>query len=1076
MHPNIRGLGSLTMVLLAATFALEARAADDGRQLPGAIPAAGPADSPADLSVSDWEGLLGLERSVWEADGQATGKTLWLRVVKTDGKWRPEVWGYSRDFSTGDYVGLVTGASEAGGRNELAIRLVVDAHLDRGKVGRLGLGEYKVRFHRVGRKVEGSWQGTFCGEAGQGSVSGTVEPVRPRTAGFSPPAPGERPYLLFRKTDLPAIRKKLESPWGRQLVASLTADDPKSATRMAVGHGLLYALTGEKHYAEKARQLIDADIHAGKWVRTEVRHPYVKVHDAGIVAGEAAIAFDLIYDACTAEFRKDMLALFARHALYLWGCPANWADTSNWSAMYRSGTGMCGLALVGEKEDFWPRPAEPRIARVEADAGLATAERDGAPVAVLESGMPMADWLRTGPLPLGLASDPTEAVGGPNARIRNGMKVSVNYVAKRKDVCRAETATSTFEKPKSGSEGAPGVFKVGGWGSRLGSTVFFYTILENKQAGCYALQFPPKERPYWFLYPYVFINGQRFRSGDLVDLPKGRFAVLAPVQAGHCRTNERILWALKLTAVAEPDAQAWLARRKADHVLELAKWQMMHEVARAEGCNPWGLYWARVGRQWIENWATWAVGSFGWAMAGEAYTQHSYRAVLPFAHAYRNALGEDLVGRPNLRMVLPRYVGLTMFRHDGAFIQSYGPGGSPAGVDNYASGFALVPDAMKPAVLWGWNRTRELAQAGKLKGDYLTEDFLDPMSAAFLLVNYPDPASGIAEQDPGRVLPNVMLDDWKGGFAFRNRWQDGDDIVSTIYLNWNNAGGEWDGAETADFRISGLGSDWAVRGAGWGCTGETTPIPRRANQNILELSETVEQGAPAFSRFFKASKDGSAVLTLDMNYVYSSSKKTATGRALPPLPVHPRKGTADVYYDLGIKGLRGWAVDYSGAAGVPALFAVVDKVTGSAGRNRWHLVTEQKNAVETAGNVFTIRGANGATLRGTVLAPASPTITARPQTLGHEATYDGHHVTRSFERTVIDIPAKGFVFVAMTLQQGDAPSVVVQGVGEKARATIGKQTVAFDGEKVVLGRFAGEAKAVGPLAQSLEAASGKERP
>ena len=1022
-----------------------------------------------------WEGLLGLEQGVWPEGGRADGKTLWLRVEKADGQWRPDVWGYSRDFNAGDYVGPITAASQAGSETELAIRLVVDVHLDRGKVGRSGLGEYKVRFKHAGGKIEGSWQGTFCGEPGEGKVGGTVEPLRRRTAGFAPPVPGERPYLLLRRSDLPAIRKKLESAWGRQLVPSLIADDPKSATRMAVGHGLLYALTGEKHYAEKARQLIEADIHAGKWVRTEVRHPYVKVHDAGIVAGEAAIAFDLIYDACPAEFRKDMLALFTRHALYLWGSPANWSDTSNWSAMYRSGTGMCGLALVGEKEDFWPRPAEPRIARVEADAKLATAEMDGAPVAALESGKPVADWLRTGPLPLGLARDPTEAVGGPNARIRTGMKVSVNYLVKRKDGCRAETATGAFEKPKPGGEGEPGVFRVGGWGSRLGSTVFFYTVLENRQPGRYAVQFPPKERPYWFLYPYVFINGQRFRSGDLVDLPKGRFAVLAPVQAGHCRTNERILWALKLTAVSEQDVQTWLAQRKAAHALELAKWQIMHDLARARGCNAWGLYWARVGRQWTENWATWAVGSFGWAMAGEAYTQHSYRAVLPFAHAYRNALGGDLVGRPNLRMVLPRYVGLTMFRPDGAFIQSYGPGGSAAGVDNYARGFALVPEALRPAVLWGWNRTRSLAEEGKLKGEYLTEDFLDPMSAAFLLVNHPDPAGGGPEENPGRAMPKVLLDDWKGGFAFRNRWQDGDDIVSTIYLNWNNAGGEWDSAETGDFRISGLGSDWAVRGAGWGCTGERTPIPRRANQNILELGEAVEQGAPAPGRFLKASKDGSAILTLDMSYVYSSSKKTGSGRSLPPLPVHPRKGTADVYYDVGMKGLRGWAVDYSGASGVPALFAVVDKVTGSAGSNRWHLVTEQKNAVETAGNVFTIRGANGATLKGTVLAPASPTITARPQTLGHEAAYDGHHVTGSFERTVIDVPAKDFVFVVMTLQKGDGPTVIVQGAGEKVKAAVGKQTVALDGERIVLGQFAGDLEVIGPLAKSLPPHDAKEK-
>jgi hypothetical protein len=1031
-------------------------------------PAGWAAAAPGDPISSQWEGLLALDQGAWDAGKQAAGKTLWLRVEKADGQWRPEVWGYCRDLNAGDYLGTIAGSSQAGGETELAVRLVVDVHIEKKGQGRSGLGEYKIRFKSNGSKIEGAWQGTFCGEPGQGKVAGTVEPVRPRAAGFAPPSAGEHPVLLLRKADLPALRKKLQSPWGQRLAQKLTAKDDKSMTRMAVGHGLMYALTGDTKYAETAQQLIEADIHAGKWIRTEVHYPYVKVHDAGIVAGEAAIAFDLIHDACTPEFRKNLVDLFARRAFYLWGCPANWSDTSNWSAMYRSGTGMCGLALLGETKDFWPKPPEPRIVRVEPDAALASAPPSGAPIAVLQSGQPVAEWLQTGPLPLGLASDPADALGGLNARIGAGMKVTANAIVKDKTgVLKAETVTKTFDLSKSGRTDRPGVFKLGG--GRLGATVFFFTILENPQPGCYMLdQLSGKRQHQWFLYPYVFINGQRFRDGDHVYLPQGRFAVLAPVQTGHCRSNEQILWALTFTAVTEQGAQAWLAQQKADHALEMARWQIMQDVARARGgCNPWGLYWAGVGRQWIENWATWAVGSFGWAMAGEAYTQHAYRAVLPFAHCYRNALGTDLVGRPNLRMTLPRYAGQTMFRADGAFLQGYGPGGSPLGVDNYARGFGLVPDALKPAVLWAWNRTQKLADDGKLKGAYLTEDFLDPMSAAFMFVNYPDPSGGIAEENPAKALPKVLLDDWKGGFAFRNRWQDGDDVVATIYLNWNFAGGEWFSEETGDFRISGLGVDWAVRGVGWGCTGEKTPVPKQPNQNVLELSEPVERGAPAFSRFFKASKDGSAILALDLDYVYANVKKKGDGKTLPPLPAHPRTGMADVYFDRGIKGLRGFAADYSGAAGVPALFAVVDKVTGSAGSNGWHLVTDKSLPVEIAGNVFVIRGANGATLKGTVLAPASPAITTRAQTFGHEATYNGDHQTRTYDRTIIDVPAKDFVFVVMTLQQGNGPAVTAQGTGVATRAALGKQTVGFDGEKIVLGQFAGDLQVVGPLAASL---------
>jgi hypothetical protein len=38
------------------------------------------------------------------------------------------------------------------------------------------------------------------------------------------------------------------------------------------------------------------------------------------------------------------------------------------------------------------------------------------------------------------------------------------------------------------------------------------------------------------------------------------------------------------------------------------------------------------------------------------------------------------------------------------------------------------------------------------------------------------------------------------------------------------------------------------------------------------------------------------------------------------------------------------------------------------------------------------------------------------------------------------------------------------GRGEQAQATAGRQTIGFDGEKIVFGQFAGDLKVAGPLA------------
>jgi hypothetical protein len=77
----------------------------------------------------------------------------------------------------------------------------------------------------------------------------------------------------------------------------------------------------------------------------------------------------------------------------------------------------------------------------------------------------------------------------------------------------------------------------------------------------------------------------------------------------------------------------------------------------------------------------------------------------------------------------------------------------------------------------------------------------------------------------------------------------------------------------------------------------------------------------------------------------------------------------------------------------------------------------------------------------------------------HEVNYQGGHaqavfLTRTIRVTGTD-PDQTFL-VVLTLQRGPAPAVTIaNGV-----ATIGKQTVAFDGKQITLGTFAGKAEAV----------------
>lgn len=76
-----------------------------------------------------------------------------------------------------------------------------------------------------------------------------------------------------------------------------------------------------------------------------------------------------------------------------------------------------------------------------------------------------------------------------------------------------------------------------------------------------------------------------------------------------------------------------------------------------------------------------------------------------------------------------------------------------------------------------------------------------------------------------------------------------------------------------------------------------------------------------------------------------------------------------------------------------------------------------------------------------------------------EGTFRGWHdaqglVYASTRKGFVRFEARGRAgdfLVVLTLQKGDPPPVAVRGEGLGAVATIGRRTVAFNGEKIVLG-------------------------
>ena len=264
-----------------------------------------------------------------------------------------------------------------------------------------------------------------------------------------------------------------------------------------------------------------------------------------------------------------------------------------------------------------------------------------------------------------------------------------------------------------------------------------------------------------------------------------------------------------------------------------------------------------------------------------------------------------------------------------------------------------------------------------------------PISAIYALQGYPTTQN---PQNPAQIWDLVLADDRKGFYSFRNQWQDKSDIVASIYLKQELLRASWSFPDAGSFRIAGLGHLWAVAGA-------SEPEPE--NENIVLNAKTNQQGAELF--YFQAEQDGSGVVSLEKQ-----------------------------------NWLRSFAVDYSKTSTSPGLFAIVDrfetKETADFQAKTWTMHVTGKVTINN--NSFTVEAPSGATLQGTFVSPQGIQLS---------------HVSDD-ESSKIEARGINNFFIVMSLQNGSPPDVKIDGNGLNAKATIGKQTIRFNGSNIVFER------------------------
>ena len=257
------------------------------------------------LPVSSHAAAAGAEAFSLQLSGGGPNKTpVELELMATDGTFESSAWASAYGYNLNQHTGTVSVAEAAGDKIKLSVQLVVEQD----PIAPQNFANYDITLVRGGDALSGSFTGSFNDRAVTGEVSGVVgEPAVRPVQGHAPLVPGEHPRLIFRKSDLPELRRRMETPEGKAILSMMNERSPvrrvsqvddRRASWIAANWGVLHQLAGDTDAADRARRVLIDEV-----ITKPMPGDRKDIHHATRLLG-IALAYDLCYGAWDAEFRS----------------------------------------------------------------------------------------------------------------------------------------------------------------------------------------------------------------------------------------------------------------------------------------------------------------------------------------------------------------------------------------------------------------------------------------------------------------------------------------------------------------------------------------------------------------------------------------------------------------------------------------------------------------------------------------------------------------------------------------------------------------------------------------------------
>ena len=817
------------------------------------------ADPPAPLRVR-----LVLHEAFTRADKHVPGEPSGIfNLQRTGDAWEP-LWVTAGNYNRNDHAGRVDSAkvSDQAMAFDLTVIIKGDAWVPGGR----------MHVHaELAKQADGSFEGTYRGATRGVPIEGRAEAslVPPTPLLHDPAGPAEHPRLLFRKADLPALRKRAQTPLGRLALAKMD--------NSAAGSAFRYAMTGDASLAADARRRVEAMIPDRDDGDKRVRSRWW-----GWRIEQAAIAFDLCYDAWEEAFRHKVaeylneaanVLLYNRGVLdnhISWDYAGPHAATMMWAA------GVAGLAIAGEKG---PEPVEPAPPHLVSNArGLvkpADGYQPGKGVAVVgfTSDVMPTGWLYAGPFPDKNEPLATDADRGA-ARAEAGQKLG------RGDQARPwrplEEGKGIYKGPYTGNRIA--LELTGPAGVVTHSNSYYYLVLRND-----------KER--WARVHTghgaveIYLNGVRLGAGDVVHLKPGLYPWLATGPLGEMNPWGKTFAEPKLIELSEADVENEIARTQAVRDDELADWRQDHALwERTGGADVRYLKTAGAAHHVMDMIFAEMLGRGGF-MSG-ANQMQGMDGPNKYALMFRNVTGRDAGLHAEAADYLPRAMFVHPYRPDhqvigqeingvpGFVCSDYPESGRDAANENFAVLFPLVRQAWQPAALWAWQyhtggsaadeaAMQKLLTAKRGGYAYRREYGTFDTHPIYCFLNYP---LDMKPKVPQGVMPLAWQAPDFGFYGFRNEWTGADSQFIAQFFSATYGQG------AGTLRVAGLGKVWS-HGVG-------SPAERRYGENVVQFDEDeINAGARGRVMHLDCRDDGSGAISIDLSDVYTAPVMLSADRA-----------------------------------------------------------------------------------------------------------------------------------------------------------------------------------------------------